>query len=165
MGNCETVFDSDIELQIYAACDQIEKDTQRQILNATYEHNQDCFGDYVELKMRPITSVQSVTYLDTDGVSQTLDAADWRFDQSRQWILPAAGETFPTTLEDLNAVTVTYTAGYGADADCIPRLLKQGIMLLVANWFMDPASESTTRIQGLPAYERLVNLLQVGIYP
>lgn len=165
MAACETAFDSDIELQILAAAEQVEKDCQRQIMTATYQHNQDCFGDAVQLKMRPVTSVTSVSYLDTDGVSQTLDAADWRFDQSRQAVLPAIGEVFPEVYADPNAVTVNYSAGYGTDSDCLPRLIKQLILLAVAHWFMDPAEESAARIQGMPAYERAINLLQVGIYP
>ena len=165
MANCETAFDSDIELQIYAAMEQIEKDCQRQLLSATYEHSQECFGSEIELKMRPVTSVTSVTYLDENGASQTLAAADWRFDQARQSVLPAVGGTFPTTVNDLNAVTVNYVAGYGAGSDCLPRLLKQAIMLAVASWFMDPAEESATRFQETPAYQRIVDLLQPGIYP
>lgn len=165
MAACETAFDDDIELQIYAAAEQLEKDSQRQILSATYEHSQDCFSDQIRLKMRPVTSVTSVTYLDTDGTSQTLDSADWRFDQSRQCVLPAVGESFPSTISDPNAVTVTYSAGYGSDSGCLPRLIKQCIILAVAHWFMDPAEESAARIQGTPAYDRAVNLLQVGIYP
>lgn len=165
MADCETAFDSDIELQIYAAAEQFEKDCQRQVLAATYEHSQDRFSDRIDLKVRPVTAVNSVSYIDTSGDSQTLDSSEWRFDQSRQCVLPAVGGVFPDTYDDINAVTVNFTAGYGSDSDCLPRLVKQCIILAVSHWFMDPAEESAARVQGTPAYDRACNLLQVGIYP
>lgn len=159
----DTTQDPELELLIIAAAERLERDINRQIISATYELTTCEFGDYILIPVRPVTSISSVQYLDTDGVSQTL--TDYRFDEGRQAIVPNVGETFPSTVTDSSAVTVSFVAGYGSDADCLPRLIKAAILLCVGKWFFDPAQESSGLHSSEAAYDRIIRNLTPGIYP
>lgn len=159
----DTTQDSELTLLIIAAAERLERDINRQIISATYEMSTCEFGDYILIPVRPVTAVASVSYLDTDGNSQAL--TDYRFDDARQAVIPAINGTFPTTLDDPNAVTIVFTAGYGTDGDCLPRLIKAAIMLCVGKWFFDPAQESSGLHSTEAAYDRIIRNLTPGLYP
>ena len=84
------------------------------------------------LPLAPATSVASVTYADVGGATQTLAADQWRLiegaDAAR--VEPAEGVTWPQTAERSDAVTVTFTAGYGGAAD-VPEALRHAILMTV----------------------------------
>jgi hypothetical protein len=75
----------------------------------------------------PLISVTSIAYVDTDGDSQTLDAADYTVDTASEpgRIVPAYGEDWPSTREQPGAVTVTFVAGYATPftADAATNIL------------------------------------------
>jgi len=83
-----------------------------------------------------LQSVESITYVDESGVTQALSASKYLVDSKSEpgRITPAYGETWPTTREQANAVTVRFTAGYGAAA-AVPDAIKTAIKLLVAHWY------------------------------
>lgn len=92
------------------------------------------FGTRIELTPN-LLSVESVTYVDTDGATQTLDPAVYYIDTSsvvgrviplETW--PAVKSTHP------QPVTVNFTCGYGDAAD-VPESIKQCIRLLVGHWY------------------------------
>lgn len=62
----------------------------------------------------PLQSVASITYVDTAGDTQTLDAADYRVDTESEpaRITPAYGLTWPATRCQTGAVTVNFVAGH-----------------------------------------------------
>ena len=165
LASSDSSPDDQLSEWIPAATERLERDINKKILTATYELKTCSWGNYLPLKIRPITAVTSVQYIDPDGDTQTLDTADWRWDQARGVLLPALGENFPEVYDDPNAITVTMTAGYGADGSCIPRLMKVAICLGVGKWFFDPAQESSALHAAEVAYSRIVQNLKSGIYP
>lgn len=74
----------------------------------------DCFPAEIEIPVGPLRAVQSIQYVDTAGVTQTLSASAYRVDRyaERARIEPAYGTVWPSTQDVSNAVLVTYTAGY-----------------------------------------------------
>ena len=66
------------------------------------------------LPRSPAIAVSAVTYLDPDGVTQTLAASNYLLDTFMEpnRILPAYGVSWPSTRTQVNAVQITYTAGY-----------------------------------------------------
>lgn len=76
----------------------------------------DSFPRCIHIPVAPVRAVQSVQYVDTDGVTQTLSSALYRVDSTSApgRITPAYGEVWPATQAITNAVTVKYTAGYVA---------------------------------------------------
>jgi uncharacterized phiE125 gp8 family phage protein len=45
--------------------------------------------------------------------------------------VPARGKAWPDTSDEINAVRVRYTAGYGDSADDVPAAIRQWILLHV----------------------------------
>lgn len=91
------------------------------------------WGDYLEIYLRPITSLTSVAYVDEEGDAQTytplapLGAYPFR-------IFPVASDEFPTILEG-STITVTVAAG-ALDATSQEYLIaKRAILLLIGHWF------------------------------
>ncbi len=90
----------------------------------------------IRLPRPPAISVTSVQYVDSDGATQTL-AADQYQVIGKEYIGAvdqAYGCTWPTVRRQADAITVTYTAGYG-NAAAVPQPIKQAILLLIGNWY------------------------------
>ncbi len=87
------------------------------------------------LPMGPVQSVESVKYTGSDGVEATVDPALYYLDDAGRLCL-AYGASWPSvTLRPYGGVAVTYVAGYGADAESVPRRFKQAVLLLVGHWY------------------------------
>ena len=129
------VMDLQIREYIEIATDYTQDETWRQFLLATFQTKLDSFPDVFYLPHPPLSSVTSVAYTDVNGDAQTLTAGtDYQVDVHSEpgIIMPARGATWPTVLDGtLNAVTVTYIAGYGT-ASNVPRQAKQAVRFLVA---------------------------------
>ena len=84
------------------------------------------------LPLAPVASVASVTYADATGATQTLAADQWRLIGRADVavIEVAEGVTWPQTAERSDAVTVTFTAGYGGASD-VPEALRHAILMAV----------------------------------
>lgn len=85
-----------------------------------------------EIRLPPLQSVTSITYVDGDGVTQTLDAGQYLVDARSvpARIEPAYGCSWPSTRDQANAVVVRFVAGYGAAA-AVPACVRQWILLRV----------------------------------
>ena len=161
--------DGNLTILIQAAAERLEQDLDRQLLTATYSLSQFGWdGQVAELRLRvkAVQSISSVTYIDENGAAQTMDPSLYSFDAGRGSIFPTSGNPWPEVQADNNeAITVAFTAGYGSDADCMPRLFKAAIMLGVGKWFYDPAQEGSALHSQEIAYEKIVTLLMRSSYP
>jgi uncharacterized phiE125 gp8 family phage protein len=123
---------------------QVESITRRALITQTWDLHLDAFpaaGQAIEIPLSPPASVESITYVDADGVTQTWDAADYTVDTVTEpgRIVPAYNESYPSTRDVFNAVTVRFTAGYGAAAD-VPEGLKQAMRLLIGHLYLNRES-------------------------
>lgn len=91
-----------------------------------------------QIPLPPLISLDSIKYLDGDGVEQTLAADQYQVTgiSGRQpaMVEPAYGVVWPTPRLVAEAVRVTFTAGYGAAED-VPASIKAAIKLLLGHWF------------------------------
>lgn len=128
---------------ITAARQQVEEWEWRSHISQTWQWKLDAFpcgsdpAFYVprpRLISLPSTGIQ---YVDTAGATQTVDAADYLVDTISEpgRVVPAYGETWPTPREQLNAVTVTFVAGYGTTPESVPEPTRHLILLLVAHYY------------------------------
>jgi len=126
---------------IIAARQHIEDLTGRAFIQQTWVLKMDQFpaDNLITLPRCPALSVTSIGYVDTDGNSQTVSSANYQTDLSsepaRIFPDPDASDTWPGTDDVLDAVTVTYTAGYGTSASSVPQWIKQAVLLLVGHWY------------------------------
>jgi uncharacterized phiE125 gp8 family phage protein len=93
-------------------------------------------GTGLRLPLEPVASVSSVTYYDGDNVSQTLSADVWRLlvDAGGPYLARKPDQVWPATYARVDAVSVTFVAGYGAAAD-VPKPIRQAILLYVGAWY------------------------------
>lgn len=160
----------DIERLIRAARTYAETYLGRQLCTATWELYLDEFpadDGPIRPPRPPLASVTSIGYTDENGDAQTLDAADYTVDTDTEpgRIVPAYNESWPSTRTEVNAVTVTYVAGYGGVVN-VPQTIRQGIIALVGHWNEHPeavvtgtiATKLPLHVEALFDAERLVEV-------
>lgn len=120
---------------------QAEFNTQRALLLQTLELALDEFpvdGIRLDRTMKnqgAAPTIVSVTYVDEEGVTQTMASGDYYIDarQSPCWLLPAVDGSWPATRQQANAVIVRYTAGFSEGN--VPEPIWAYVMANVANSF------------------------------
>ena len=138
--------------QIAAARREAETFMGRALLTQIWAMELDGFPPWtLEVPRPPLIAVDSINYLDIAGATQTLDAAHYRVDIKRApgRVTPAYGERWPATRAVINAVTVQFTAGYGAAQKDVPEDIRQALLLIVGRHY---AHREDVR-DGMPAAE------------
>lgn len=129
--------DDDIIAQMMlAATAWAENFQNRTYINRERTLALDEFASEITIPYPPLISVDSVAYIDTDGVEQTLAAAYYRVDTAAEpgRITEAYGYNWPLIRHCTGAVTITYTAGYGEAAD-VPEDIKAAVKLIVGHLY------------------------------
>lgn len=96
-----------------------------------------CRAHPVELPRGPVQTGETVTisYTDSEGDAATLASFQIAPTFAGANVFPAVGEYWPSVqCGKADAVTVTYTAGYGETAD-VPHPIRQAILLLVSDMY------------------------------
>lgn len=91
--------------------------TRRSLVRQTRRYRLDRFGGRaIELPNSPLRAVRRITYVDSTGAVQEWASSSYRVDAHSDVprIEPAWGESWPTTRDVVNAVTVEYSAGWAA---------------------------------------------------
>lgn len=152
--------DALIEEYIAAASRLAEEASGRPVGESVYQLRLNRFPDQEEpiLLPRPRTlTVESMTYLDASGESQSLPAPlrqDDVFSEPAR-IYPAVGSSWPATQDgSFNAVTITFTAG----SQIVDPLVLQAIRLAVGDWFEHRENSVEKTVSRLPlGFDRLLN--------
>ncbi len=131
---------AELSNMIAAARASVENFTRRSLLTQTLDVFRDSFpGEtgVIEIPRPPTQSVTSVKYLDEAGTEQTLSASLYVVDVESEpaRIVPADGETWPTTQVMVNAVTVRVVAGYGNGVADIPAPIIQAMLLAITDYY------------------------------
>jgi len=127
--------DAYVDGLIAGATDGIESVGRLQLVSATFDWFLDRFPvDFFEFPKSPATAVNSIKYLDVNGVEQTLSTDVFKTDFAS---LPGRialkhNQSWPDTRGEINSVTVDFVAGY-ANAAAVPSELKTAIHLTVAH--------------------------------
>ena len=92
----------------------------------------DRFYTDIKVPMPPLQSVSSIQYQDSNNATQTLAASNYTVDTDREpgRIVQSSTGSFPSTYPDLNAVTITFIAGYG-DRETVPEVFKRSMYLYI----------------------------------
>lgn len=124
-------------VRIIAACRAMaEQECNRSFATKTWQLALDSFPPEIELPWPPLIAVSSITYVDPDGNTQTLDSSDYSVDAKSEpgWILPAVDVAWPATQDVANAVLVNYSTGY-SDAALVPPGVKLWILAQVRHFW------------------------------
>lgn len=120
--------------------------------------------DPIVLPRPPLSSVSSITYLDSNGDSQTWATTEYTVEKptgeyalhGRIWL--AYSKSYPTTRDVVDSVTVTFVAGYGTAASAVPVGIKHGVLMVSEDLYRQRGSQVIGTIQApaLLAAERLL---------
>lgn len=129
-------FDDDIIQDcIDAAIDEAENYCNTSIKQRKYKVQIDSWSDNFEFKKQKVTEIDSVTYKDTSGNTQTLDASSYQLlpiDSYASVMQFTDFNNLPEVQEDnTTAITINFTVGY-ADGKT-PKAIQQAIKLLLTD--------------------------------
>lgn len=153
--------DTLIEQLMLAATEFCENFQKRTYITRTRYEYLDKFSLIIRPTYSPLVAVTSIQYYDTGGVLQTLDSAYYRVDTANEpgRITEAYNYSWPSIRNITNAVTVTYTSGYGATGDNVPddikTLIKQVIHYL---WHRNGDIEELKKAKNMLWMRRIVNV-------
>ncbi len=129
---------------VIAAREKVERQMRRQLVTAQVAWTLDEIPKstpanprrLIILPLGELQSVDAFAYTDTSGDAQTLvENTDFVADQNGDYarLGLASGQSWPATLHQINAVTITFTCGYGAAVD-VPEAIKTAIKRIVSEW-------------------------------
>lgn len=148
------VLSSDEDLlitrNIQTATQHIEKLINQILVTSTVTEYFDFFpGELVpiELCLYPISAINSVKYIQTDGNEGTWTDDNYVKDlvSRRARIAPKSGKVYPTAQDEIQSVRVEYVVGYGA-ASAVPSKFKDAILQLVGELYQNREN----RVKQLP---------------
>lgn len=132
-----SIDDSYLTALITTARIACEKETGRSFAEQTRRINLDrfpdaCYHNYerrIVIPYGPVQAITSFQYYDTDGNQQSLTLnTDYRIDLDSDLCRVEPVDSWPATLRRMNAVTITYTAGYTS----VPQNVTDAILRIVA---------------------------------
>lgn len=157
--------DDDALLDMYAraARQQVENDTGLCLIDQTWLQLHESFEGEIALYKSPKAAVQSLKYIDTNGAEQTLATDQYtvgeRFGLAR--VCPSYGNSWPSIRKGLGAVSIEYTAGYGADGNAVPAPIKQAIMVMTEHLYENRGIATPVALTEIPAsYDALISPYQ-----
>ena len=133
---------------ITAARRYVESWTNRTLVTTTYEYYVEdfsrCSPQEIQIPKSTINSITSITYIDGNGDTQTLENTVYGFDNvspiNTVFLLPT--QSWPDVQTQPNAVKITFPAGYG-NAAAVPENFKTVIKMRVAELFEHREANTT----------------------
>ncbi len=140
-----------IEALITTARQHVEAETSRALITQTLEARWDEWRDEIHLPWSPTQSIVSVSYVDKDGVTQSLAASAYRADLAATFarLTPAFDTEWPAARAVTGAIVVRFVAGYGL-ASAVPAPLRAAILLLVAHLYEHRTAATERALSDLP---------------
>ena len=140
LGIDTTDFDDRINLALPGCTREIERYTQRAFKSQTWKLTLDDFYDEIELPRGPVTAITAFTYLDADDASQTVSSTLYTLDVTSepQRIVLNSGESWPEVSDLINAVSITFTAGYVPDE--LLEDVRLALLITVGSRLADPVA-------------------------
>lgn len=148
-----TLDDDDalIESYIDGAVSVVEAFTGRKLIDQTWKmYIRDSFDTdergRIEIPFAPLSSLTSIKYLDSSGVSQTWASTEYDVitpvgpQAMPAYIELAYSKSFPSVRGAWNSVTVEFIAGYGDNSDDVPSAIRNAIRLLLGTYYANRES-------------------------
>lgn len=92
-------------------------------------------ADSIYLPFPPVVSVTSITTYDRDNASAVFSSANYSVDTVGGRVYLNQSGVWPINLRERNAVSIVYTAGYGATTGSVPNAIKHAIKMTVATLY------------------------------
>lgn len=152
---------ADIRMKLSQARRMVEDYTGRSLCPRTLMRVMDTFpsGD-IELEGAPVSAIESIVYVDEDGVEQTMAEADYQLDPYSRPPRVVLGEdtsAWPSTKSGrINAVRVRYSAGYDAPGSSpiqypVPEPLVAAVLLALGHLYENREDTSPVKLEEIPS--------------
>ena len=167
LSSADSTHDEALTEAIEAAREQFEKDTPWVPVSQTFELLLDAFpsGGAIELPVRPVTAISSITYADGSDAEATLSSSLYSLSRTGRFVLLAYDQEWPSIVSHPESVVITFVAGFPGQT-AVPRLIKRALLLQVGKWFVDrDMMETQPEMQFDQAYERIIRRLMRASYP
>lgn len=128
--------DNQILRIIRAARRRAESFSGLALITQTWRLRRDHWWSFaLELPNPPLQSVSSISYLDTDGASQTLvENTDYRVLVDSRALVWAPSRVPPSLeLDAKERITITFVSGFGATPETVPETIRQAVLVEVAH--------------------------------
>jgi len=117
-------------------------------------------GYEIYLPYSPLSSVNSIKYIDENGTQQTLASNAYKVDLISEpaRLLPAYGTAWPATRNEVSAVEITLTAGWPSAAE-VPQPIKSWILLRIGAMYENRESDMILQrgtVDSLPFVDALL---------
>jgi uncharacterized phiE125 gp8 family phage protein len=114
----------------------VETRIDRALTEQGWRLSLDAFPAIIKLPRSPLITVSALTYVDTNGVTQTLAVSAYRIDSDAEpaTIEPAYGTSWPSTAAVKGAVKVSYTSGHATGRPA-PEQAAPAIKLYIGHWY------------------------------
>jgi uncharacterized phiE125 gp8 family phage protein len=124
---------------IAAARDWVESYLDRTLVKTQWTLKLDRFpiGD-IELPRPPMLPLAvSLTFTSESGAVSVLASNLYRVDSASTpgVVRPLREADWPAYMDDANAITITFWAGYGDDGRSVPAAIKHAMLMLVGQWY------------------------------
>lgn len=164
-----TAEDDDIQSKITAAREYFEAYTGQALITQKWAARLPCWptGHSFPIERGPIRSIDSIIYFDSNGISQTVAADQYRFltggIRSNGLIEFVSGWPGFDLGQRSDAMTITFTAGYGEDASAVPRTIVEAIKKIFGDLYRDRESSAVgTIVSPFPQLESLIGMHRLG---
>lgn len=160
----DTDHDAVIRALLSAATSYVEEASGKALNSQTWEFKNRNLTGRMEFcfPVVPLISVSSITYFDTNNVSQSLTVGDFTIysEEDRAWMVPDIGTNWPTMYARPDALTVTSVHGFSS----VPGNLKAAVKLMLGHLFENrDASVVGASVATLPmGVEHLIGVSRVG---
>ena len=144
---------------IKAATNMLEARARRCFMHQTRQLKMRTFADsrYVQGRRiypprSPLSSVSSITYVDTAGTTQTLSSTRYISSTGDKpgFISESYNNTWPDTRVHDNDVTVTYVTGHSSAVSSVPQHVKLALKQVVAHWYRNREAATDGTMKELP---------------
>jgi len=121
---------------IAAATRRVERETGLALITSQWRLLADNLPADCTLRIPlfPVRSIDEVA-VRTDGGWQVVPATDWQADLASRPARLRATAPWPAPDGELNAVRITFTAGFGATPDDVPEELRMAVLILAAHFY------------------------------
>ncbi|KVO11721.1 head-tail connector protein [Burkholderia ubonensis] len=170
--------DALITALIVAARQFAESLTGRSFVTQTWRLTLNYFPICMELERGVVQGINSITYRDMSGATQTVAfnapangiqrstdgniVADLTALPAR--IAPAFGRIWPIPMPEIGAVAVSYTAGYGTDTD-VPEGIKRWMLLRIGSLYAfreEIVAERSIKVDPMPFFDLLLDPFRIA---
>ncbi len=111
----------------------------RALITQTWSADMDAFRPF-KIPLGPNIAITAINYYDTDNMQQPFTG----YELQEDCVQLAHNESWPDTYPRADAVTVTWTCGFGDSWNDIPESIRLGMMHLVAHWYEQREAAGTS---------------------